>query len=789
MWVKTGGVSAVMSSVTSLAYGDGYLYVVGLDGTPGFLDTQWRIEKRSGDTGEIVWVKNSNPSAELDIASEVAVGLDGVYVIGNDYSPVSFSDAQARIEKRSLVDGSLLWVKVNNYSSGLTKVDYTSGIRVDGANFYTFGNDAALAADSYDSQWRIEKRLTNTGNVIWTVNYNPTPNTDGAKKIAIDNSSIYITGSVGIGSALVQDWYLEKRSLVDGSFIWSKQNMSGNVASVNHMTIDAQGIYMVGREQVSGIDQRWRIEKRSLIDGSIIWSKLRDFSIYLDDPYGVYVNSSGVYVAGYDSSVTQSNIQWRIEKFSGSDGGLIWSKTENISAGADVLQAIVGSSNALYVAGNDYSLGANPQWRIEKRELTPPNCGTVTDADGNTYDTVVIGTQCWMRENMNIGTRINSGTAQTNNSTIEKYCYNNDANNCNSPHPTYADGGLYNWDEAMQYSTTEGAQGICPDGWHIPTDAEWYTLENYLKDTGQSCGATRDNVFECSTAGTKLKSGGSSGFEGNLTGGIYAGSFFRDSSVIYWTSSKYNTGVWYRGIGVAQSGIWRNLNVFLTNGHPVRCIKDTVVAALPSGNFTNRTGCQLPDNVPNPTCNGSFSWTITNATSPNVYNVQRGDPACSTDAVGVDVQCVLNRGNNELQARDNSSVLDSVTVNADCSPASTWDAVNSMCVSTPANPAITITADPKLVRSGDKASIAVEINDASSNTYNCTVLGIDPTGTADSPSFSHTGTALVPTTNKSYLTNPISSAQIVRVECTHATLSITITKEIRVEVLPTIQEI
>ncbi len=102
-----------------------------------------------------------------------------------------------------------------------------------------------------------------------------------------------------------------------------------------------------------------------------------------------------------------------------------------------------------------------------------PGIPTV-EYEGQVYNTVQIGDQCWFKENLNVGTKINStqsGFQQQDNDTIEKYCYNNDEANCD----VY--GGLYEWPEAMQYATTEGAQGICPVGWHIPTDNEWKILE------------------------------------------------------------------------------------------------------------------------------------------------------------------------------------------------------------------------------------------------------------------------------------------------------------------------
>ena len=78
---------------------------------------------------------------------------------------------------------------------------------------------------------------------------------------------------------------------------------------------------------------------------------------------------------------------------------------------------------------------------------------------------------------MNIGSMIDSNVAQTKNGSIEKYCYRDSINNCN----LY--GGLYQWNELMQFSKLAGSQGICPSGWHVPTDAEWTTMERVLDPT------------------------------------------------------------------------------------------------------------------------------------------------------------------------------------------------------------------------------------------------------------------------------------------------------------------
>jgi uncharacterized protein (TIGR02145 family)/prepilin-type N-terminal cleavage/methylation domain-containing protein len=118
----------------------------------------------------------------------------------------------------------------------------------------------------------------------------------------------------------------------------------------------------------------------------------------------------------------------------------------------------------------------------------------------------------WAQANLNVGTMITGVTAQTDNSIIEKYCYNNLEANCT----TY--GGLYQRMEAMQYVTTEGAQGICPTGYHIPTDAQWKTLEMQLGMTQAQADATG---MRGTDQGTQLKSGGTSGLNMLLSGYRY----------------------------------------------------------------------------------------------------------------------------------------------------------------------------------------------------------------------------------------------------------------------------
>jgi len=187
-------------------------------------------------------------------------------------------------------------------------------------------------------------------------------------------------------------------------------------------------------------------------------------------------------------------------------------------------------------------------------------------------ETVTIGTQVWMKNNLDVGTMLTGGTAQTNNAAVEKWCYNNDSANCT----IY--GGLYQWDEMMQYVTTEGTQGICPSGFHIPTDTEWKTMELYLGMTQIQADATGWRGTDQSAG---LKQGGATGFEGLFGGAYYNATWNLINSYGFWaTSSEYTTDTtraWQREIANGNSQIVRTTSgnySLKTAGLPVRCIKN-----------------------------------------------------------------------------------------------------------------------------------------------------------------------------------------------------------------------
>ena len=224
--------------------------------------------------------------------------------------------------------------------------------------------------------------------------------------------------------------------------------------------------------------------------------------------------------------------------------------------------------------------------------ITSNGCSKVTDVDGNTYNAVMIGNQCWLAKNLNTGIRINIGNYQIDNNIIEKYCYGNYISSCN----TY--GGLYQWDEMMQYNPSDNGtigttQGICPNGWHIPTDAEWATLGNFLIDNGYGYQGSGNDIGKsmattsgwnmssiAGTVGCDQSSNNSSGFTA-LPGGYcnnYNGTSNNINGLGYWWSATRGQPSYYAWCCFLNSNysvLYKRKNsIHKANGISVRCIKD-----------------------------------------------------------------------------------------------------------------------------------------------------------------------------------------------------------------------
>ncbi|MDO8512053.1 MAG: FISUMP domain-containing protein [bacterium] len=216
-------------------------------------------------------------------------------------------------------------------------------------------------------------------------------------------------------------------------------------------------------------------------------------------------------------------------------------------------------------------------------------CGSplVDTRDAKNYKTVLIGKQCWMAENINVGIKIAGSENQgTNCSSIQKYCYDDNDNNCK----LY--GGLYQWNQTMCGSITAGTQGICPIGWHVPSHDEFTTLERAVC-ISSTCATdfpydSSNYIGERGTnEGRVLRVGGTSKFNVMFAGSRYptgeynsktASGSFNAINVwgTFWSSSTRPPATWSawdRTFDSGKSTIYRIDNE-RGYGVSVRCLKN-----------------------------------------------------------------------------------------------------------------------------------------------------------------------------------------------------------------------
>jgi uncharacterized protein (TIGR02145 family) len=288
---------------------------------------------------------------------------------------------------------------------------------------------------------------------------------------------------------------------------------------------------------------------------------------------------------------TETSIVWNWNSVTDVTG-YKWNTENNFETATDMVTATSKNETSL-TCGTSYTRyvwaynGCGYSTPVTLTQSTLACCGIpITDSrDGKSYNTVVIGTQCWLAQNLNVGTMIAGAGTQANNGIIEKYCYSNNEDNCS----IY--GGLYQWSETMNYTTStnsnpSGREGICPSGWHLPSDAEWCQMETFL-DATVNCTGTG---WLGTNAGGKMKEIGtshwltpntgatnSSGFTG-LPGGMNQGGSYSTIANYgyFWTTVECSsTSAYYHSLYYNSATIYRTC---LSNnkpwGYSVRCVKN-----------------------------------------------------------------------------------------------------------------------------------------------------------------------------------------------------------------------
>jgi len=258
---------------------------------------------------------------------------------------------------------------------------------------------------------------------------------------------------------------------------------------------------------------------------------------------------------------------------------------EPVDAGGAEVDSGVDAGSMASDAGADAG-PADTDAGVDAGSDAGPACGpfvacasdpTVTDDDGNVYATVDICGQCWMAENLRVGIEVTvdpsgpvSAQFQTDDGTVQTYCPRNRSAGCTEL------GGLYQWNELMAYGAAP--RGICPAGWHVPSDDEWKTLERALGMSAAEADRRSDGTPRGTDEGAQLKTGGRASFDATLAG--FASEVFGHYDIStpgsigrYWTSTRSGANAWYRGLSDASSAVDRSFESG-DHGYSARCVRD-----------------------------------------------------------------------------------------------------------------------------------------------------------------------------------------------------------------------
>ncbi len=220
---------------------------------------------------------------------------------------------------------------------------------------------------------------------------------------------------------------------------------------------------------------------------------------------------------------------------------------------------------------------------ISFESIAQESAGTVTDIDGNVYKTVKIGEQIWMAENLRTtkfkdGTNIPLGTdVAIWDNPKPAFCYLH-----NNQEFSRELGALYNW-----YTVSTG--NLCPVGWHVPSNAEWTTLKEYLTNNGYGYEGSGDDIAKSMAATSAWHSNSTAGNVGNDQASNNRSGFTALPGGCRWAAGPWQAqflGYWWsttegdndRGTGYILShslSTLGSLDMFgKGSGFSVRCIKD-----------------------------------------------------------------------------------------------------------------------------------------------------------------------------------------------------------------------
>ena len=464
-------------------------------------------------------------------------------------------------------DNGSNWVEVNNGLSGTSA--FVHALAVSDNNIFAGTWDGVYASIDNGENWAsVNNGLTNFYvQAIAISGSNIYVGTRGGVFLSVDNGSNWLAVNNGLsgGSLDVKSIAINGRQIfagtADGVFLSVNEGSNWTEVNTGLLNRDVQAVSLNGTYLFAGTNYEG------------VWKRL------LDDFKDLSLSTDSITIEAQASSANTfdiaSNTDWTISS------DQTWLTADNMSDSGDATITLTAEANTtsssrtatITISGTDV-----PSQAIAVLQEGLPNCGMVTDADGNVYNTVTIGAQCWIQENLK-ATHYNDGSSiplvtddlSWSNLTTPGYCwYNNDETTYKN-----TNGAIYNWYVAD--ASSNGNKNVCPSGWHVPTDNEWSVLVAFLggeiiaggklKEAGTihwdapNTGATNETGFTALPFGIRQ------------SGGAFSSS---GPSSVWGSSSEYNSlSGWARSMYYAYETVTR-FGGDKTNGFYIRCIQGEV---------------------------------------------------------------------------------------------------------------------------------------------------------------------------------------------------------------------
>ncbi|MBP5710454.1 MAG: T9SS type A sorting domain-containing protein [Bacteroidales bacterium] len=356
----------------------------------------------------------------------------------------------------------------------------------------------------------------------------------------------------------------------------------------------------------------------------VITDSVTNLSFSYSSP-STYVICGGKVTSAGPDSVTARGVCWSTSPYptindshttDGSGTGSFTSIITGLTAGTTYYVRAYATGALKTGYGQEVSFTTIPGY--------PCPAGVVTDIDGNTYNTVLIGTQCWMRENLRTtkyadNTSIEYGGGSTSSAIAYYYCPDNNISN----KPTY--GLLYNWKAVMRNASSSnanpsGVQGLCPTGWHVPSEAEWTQLTNYVNSQNQyrcsglnnyiakslACTTGWNSSTTTCTPGYMPSNNNATGFSALPAGNISSSSSFGSYADFWSTTKNVNSIPEYFKLDIYNTLAITTVNLYTYyyDGFSVRCVRDELGPSCPG----TPTLTDIDSNVYNTVQIGNQCW-------------------------------------------------------------------------------------------------------------------------------------------------------------------------------------